>query len=221
MFVMMNEIAPRRRRAGASRRGEDRLPGRRRLRPRPPAGPLAHRTEEPRRSRRPDPRPPGRAPHADGRPRHPGRRPRAFTLWTALRGDLAHRHPDEAVRQASEDVIGLDDPGAEGLPHRPRPARSARTPCQVSGGAGFTEHLRRQPIPARLPHHPDLRGTNRVQALDLVGRKLAANGGCAVMAFFSEIDAFVGTNGDERRPSRSSTRWPPPRMNSRTAPPSG
>src|SRR5690606_6162207 len=39
-------------------------------------------------------------------------------------------------------------------------------------------------------------GTNGVQALDLVGRKLAANGGRGVMTFFGEIDTFVAETGD-------------------------
>ncbi|MGH7012501.1 MAG: acyl-CoA dehydrogenase, partial [Caulobacteraceae bacterium] len=64
----------------------------------------------------------------------------------------------------------------------------------IHGGAGFTEHF---PVSQYLR---DCRisliyeGTNAIQALDLVGRKLAANGGRAVMAFFSEIDAFVAAN---------------------------
>ena len=40
-------------------------------------------------------------------------------------------------------------------------------------------------------------GANGVQALDLVGRKLAANGGRAVMTFFGEIDSYVGASHDE------------------------
>ena len=44
-------------------------------------------------------------------------------------------------------------------------------------------------------------GTNGVQALDLVGRKLGANGGRAVFSFFGEIDEFIaqaeGTPGLE------------------------
>jgi hypothetical protein len=40
-------------------------------------------------------------------------------------------------------------------------------------------------------------GTNGIQALDLVGRKLAANGGRAVMSFFAEIDSFVAGSHDE------------------------
>ncbi len=40
-------------------------------------------------------------------------------------------------------------------------------------------------------------GTNGIQALDLVGRKLASNGGRAVFSFFAELDDFIGTAGDD------------------------
>ena len=40
-------------------------------------------------------------------------------------------------------------------------------------------------------------GTNGIQALDLVGRKLAANGGRAVRAYFAEVDAFVADHKDD------------------------
>jgi hypothetical protein len=62
---------------------------------------------------------------------------------------------------------------------------------QVHGGSGFTEHY------AASQYLRDVRitliyeGTNGIQALDLVGRKLAANGGRAVMTFFAEIDGFI------------------------------
>jgi hypothetical protein len=65
---------------------------------------------------------------------------------------------------------------------------------QVHGGAGFTESF---PVSQYLR---DCRisliyeGTNGIQALDLVGRKLAAKGGRAVMSFFAELDAFVDAN---------------------------
>jgi hypothetical protein len=36
-----------------------------------------------------------------------------------------------------------------------------------------------------------------VQALDLVGRKLGANGGRAVFSFFAEIDEFVASAEDD------------------------
>jgi hypothetical protein len=65
---------------------------------------------------------------------------------------------------------------------------------QVLGGAGFTESV------AASQHLRDSRialiyeGTNGVQALDLVGRKLAANGGRGVTTFMAELDAFVAAN---------------------------
>ena len=37
-------------------------------------------------------------------------------------------------------------------------------------------------------------GTNGIQALDLVGRKLAANGGRAIFTFFAEIDDYVSAH---------------------------
>ena len=40
-------------------------------------------------------------------------------------------------------------------------------------------------------------GTNGIQGLDLVGRKLAANGGRAITSFFAEIDAFVQAGGEQ------------------------
>lgn len=40
-------------------------------------------------------------------------------------------------------------------------------------------------------------GANGVQALDLVGRKLAAQGGKPAMAFFEEIKSFIKINSDD------------------------
>ncbi len=115
---------------------------------------------------------------------------RALLLWTALRGDLAHQHPDETVRQAGEDTMGLLTPVLKGY-LTDRGFSICSDAMQVHGGAGFTEHF---PVSQYLR---DSRialiyeGTNGIQALDLVGRKLAAKGGRAVMAVFAEIDAFV------------------------------
>ncbi|MEP6966839.1 MAG: acyl-CoA dehydrogenase C-terminal domain-containing protein [Pseudomonadota bacterium] len=114
---------------------------------------------------------------------------RAFLFWTALHGDLAG-HPDEAVRQKAKDYMGLMTPVLKAY-LTDRGFAICSDAMQICGGAGFTEHL---PVSQYLR---DSRialiyeGANGVQALDLVGRKLAADGGRAVMTFFAEIDAFV------------------------------
>ncbi|PXA88580.1 acyl-CoA dehydrogenase [Caulobacter sp. D4A] len=118
---------------------------------------------------------------------------RAFLFWTALHGDLAHSHPDEAVRTKADDYMGLLTPVLKGY-LTDRGFQVCSNAVQVHGGSGFTEHF---PVSQYLR---DCRialiyeGTNGVQALDLVGRKLAAKGGRGVMTFFQEIDQFVGEN---------------------------
>ena len=118
---------------------------------------------------------------------------RAFLFWTALCGDLAHAHPDEAVRQKSQDYMALMTPVLKGY-LTDRGFNICSDAMQVHGGAGFTEHLPASQYMRDCRISLIYEGTNGVQALDLVGRKLAANGGRAVMTFFNEIDAFIAAN---------------------------
>ena len=122
---------------------------------------------------------------------------RAFLFWTALQGDLAHASPDEAVRQKAGDYMALMTPVVKGF-LTDKGLQVCSNAVQVHGGSGFTEHF---PVSQYMR---DVRialiyeGTNGVQALDLVGRKLAAQGGRAVMSFFADIDAFVEANGGDK-----------------------
>ena len=121
---------------------------------------------------------------------------RALLLWTALQGDLAKDAPDEAARQKGEDYMALLTPVLKAF-LTDRGFLIASDAMQVFGGAGFTESF------AASQHLRDSRisliyeGTNGVQALDLVGRKLAANGGRAVMSFFADLDAYVAAHQGE------------------------
>ncbi|HYD45714.1 MAG TPA: acyl-CoA dehydrogenase C-terminal domain-containing protein [Phenylobacterium sp.] len=121
---------------------------------------------------------------------------RAFLFWTALHGDLAHASEDEAVRQKGRDYMALMTPVVKGF-LTDRGFKVCSDAMQVHGGSGFTEHF---PVSQYLR---DCRialiyeGTNGVQALDLVGRKLAADGGRAAMTFFAEVDAFVDAETSE------------------------
>jgi alkylation response protein AidB-like acyl-CoA dehydrogenase len=122
---------------------------------------------------------------------------RAFLFWTALCGDLAHAHPDEAVRQKAGDYMALMTPVLKGY-LTDRGFAICSDAMQVHGGSGFTEHFPVSQYMRDCRISLIYEGTNGVQALDLVGRKLASNGGRAVMSFFTEIDAFVeGHQADE------------------------
>jgi hypothetical protein len=115
---------------------------------------------------------------------------RAFLFWTALYGDLLHNSPDEKVREKAGDYMALMTPvlkaflTGDGFRH-------ISDAMQVHGGSGFTEHFPASQFLRDSRIAMIYEGTNGVQALDLVGRKLAANGGRAIFTFFNEIDAFI------------------------------
>jgi alkylation response protein AidB-like acyl-CoA dehydrogenase len=118
---------------------------------------------------------------------------RAFLFWTALHGDLAHHHPDEAVRTKAEDYMGLMTPVLKGY-LTDKGFQICSDAMQVHGGSGFTEHFPASQYLRDVRIALIYEGTNGVQALDLVGRKLASKGGRGVMTFFQEIDQFIGEN---------------------------
>jgi hypothetical protein len=121
---------------------------------------------------------------------------RAFIFWTALHGDLARRHPDEAVRQKAEDYMALLTPVLKAFLTE-KGFAIASDALQVHGGAGFTEHFQASQYLRDSRITLIYEGTNGIQALDLVGRKLGLHGGRPVLTFAAEIDAFVEANRAE------------------------
>ena len=123
---------------------------------------------------------------------------RAFTLWTALKSDIAHRSADGTERQSADDILGLMTPILKGV-LTDKGFDHAVMAQQVFGGHGYIEeHGMSQYVrDARIAMIYE--GANGIQALDLVGRKLGMNGGRAVMALFKEIGDFCEENrGDEK-----------------------
>jgi alkylation response protein AidB-like acyl-CoA dehydrogenase len=117
---------------------------------------------------------------------------RAFAYWTALQGDLMHLAPTEAARQAADDKMALLTPVVKAF-LTDRGFKAASDALQLHGGTGYTrdqgvEQLVRDARIALI-----YEGTNGVQALDLVGRKLPLNGARAVFGFFSEVEEFVAS----------------------------
>ncbi|AOG12442.1 acyl-CoA dehydrogenase C-terminal domain-containing protein [Agrobacterium sp. RAC06] len=122
---------------------------------------------------------------------------RAFTLWTALKSDVAHRSGDATEKQLADDVLGLMTPILKGV-LTDKGFDHAVMAQQVYGGHGYIEEwgMSQYVRDARIAMIYE--GANGIQALDLVGRKLGLNGGRAVMALFKEIGDFCEENrGDE------------------------
>ena len=121
---------------------------------------------------------------------------RALVIWTALRGDVAHRSEDAKERQAADDHMGLLTPVIKGVLTDTGFANTVAAQ-QLYGGHGYiAEHGMEQFVrDSRIAMIYE--GANGIQALDLVGRKLGRDGGRAVMAFFNEVGGFIKENGSE------------------------
>lgn len=123
---------------------------------------------------------------------------RALLLWTALHGDLAHKAKDEKSREFSEDMMSLLTPVLKGV-LTDKGFANAVDAQQVFGGHGYIDEWGMGQFVRDARIAMIYEGANGIQALDLVGRKLAQNGGRGVFSFFAEIDDFVAANKDDAK----------------------
>lgn len=123
---------------------------------------------------------------------------RALALWTAIKSDVAHRAGDDKDRQAADDYTGLMTPVVKGV-LTDKGFDHAVMAQQVFGGHGYIEEHGMSQFVRDARIAMIYEGANGIQALDLVGRKLAQNGGRAVQAFFKEVGEFCEENrADEK-----------------------
>jgi len=120
---------------------------------------------------------------------------RALALWTALNSDLAHCAEDDKTRTAAADQVALLTPVIKGVLTDLGFANTVLAQ-QMFGGHGYiAEHGMEQFVrDARIAMLYE--GANGIQALDLVGRKLAKDGGRALRAFFAEVEGFLKQHAD-------------------------
>ncbi|NJR77120.1 acyl-CoA dehydrogenase C-terminal domain-containing protein [Sphingomonas corticis] len=107
---------------------------------------------------------------------------RALCLWGALQADLEHHAEGEEERQLAGDLLGLLTPVIKGV-GTDKGYQIATDAQQVYGGHGYIQEWGMEQYVRDARIAMIYEGTNGVQAMDLAGRKLAQNGGRAVMAF--------------------------------------
>ncbi len=111
---------------------------------------------------------------------------RGLACWIATQIDIAHHHPDESTRQSAEGLVALLTPIIKSYGSE-RGFLNTSEAMQVMGGAGFTRDWPVEQLMRDLRIAMIYEGTNHIQALDLVGRKLPMGGGALVMAFAAEV----------------------------------
>ena len=119
---------------------------------------------------------------------------RAFTYWGASLIDRAHRMDDAEA----EGLISLLTPVIKGF-QTDKGFEYAVAAQQVYGGHGYIEEWGMSQFARDARIAMIYEGANGIQALDLVGRKLAQDGGKHVMALFEIIKGFIKeASADER-----------------------
>jgi acyl-CoA dehydrogenase len=118
---------------------------------------------------------------------------RAFTLWGAMLIDHAHRMNDAEA----DGLVSLLIPVLKGF-QTDKGFEMAVQAQQLYGGHGYIEEWGMSQFVRDARIAMIYEGANGIQALDLVGRKLGAQGGKPIMALFERIKSFIkAQEGDE------------------------
>jgi len=111
---------------------------------------------------------------------------RALILWGALQVDLSRKAQTEEERQMADDLVSLLTPVIKGY-LTDRGFETTVDMQQVFGGHGYIAEWGMEQFVRDARIAQIYEGTNGIQAMDLVGRKLAKDGGRGVRAFFDTV----------------------------------
>ncbi len=117
---------------------------------------------------------------------------RAFAFWGSELIDRAHRAGDAEA----EEMISLLTPVIKGF-LTDKGFETTVLAQQTLGGSGFTREWGLEQFVRDSRITMIYEGTNGIQSLDLVGRKLAQNGGKAIRAFFDLVKTFLKENAED------------------------
>ena len=115
---------------------------------------------------------------------------RALVIWIALQADTYHRSDDAKAKQTADDLMGLLTPVIKGVLTDQGFANTVQAQ-QVFGGHGYIAEHGMEQFVRDVRISMIYEGTNGIQALDLVGRKLGRDGGRAMMTFLSDAQGFL------------------------------
>ncbi len=118
---------------------------------------------------------------------------RALGGWVAEELDISRKHPDEKRRREADEFVQLMTPIVKAL-FTDLGFECANHGMQVFGGHGFIrEHGMEQYVrDCRIAQIYE--GTNGIQALDLIGRKMPDKAGRLLRRFFHPVQAYIEQN---------------------------
>jgi len=115
---------------------------------------------------------------------------RAFAYWSGLMLDKEHNHPDEKVRKDAADLMALLTPIVKGFITE-YSYISTTLGMQIYGGHGYIKEWGMEQYVRDARINMIYEGTNGIQALDLLGRKVLSDMGAKLMKFGKMVTDLV------------------------------
>lgn len=119
---------------------------------------------------------------------------RAFSSYVALQIDRELNHPDEDVRKEAADEVALLTPIVKAFMTDNGWIATSEA-LQVYGGHGYISEWGMEQYVRDARINMIYEGTNTVQSLDLLGRKILMDNGAKLRKFGEKIKSFVEENG--------------------------
>jgi alkylation response protein AidB-like acyl-CoA dehydrogenase len=119
---------------------------------------------------------------------------RAFSYWAAVQIDRELSHADEAVRKDASDLVALLTPVLKAF-FSDNAFECTNHALQVFGGHGYIAEWGMEQYVRDARINMIYEGTNAVQALDLLGRKVLADMGAKLKKFGKLVTEFVEAEG--------------------------
>ncbi|TAM07994.1 MAG: acyl-CoA dehydrogenase [Paraburkholderia sp.] len=119
---------------------------------------------------------------------------RAFTYWSALQIDRELSHADEGERKQAADLVALLTPIIKAF-LTDNAFESTNLGMQVFGGHGFISEWGMEQYVRDARINQIYEGTNAIQSLDLLGRKVLGDMGAKLKKFGKLVSDFVEAEG--------------------------
>jgi hypothetical protein len=119
---------------------------------------------------------------------------RALAMFCSVLLEKVHNHPDEKVRKESDELLSLLTPITKAF--LTDNGYQAATMCQqVFGGHGYIKEWGMEQFVRDARINMIYEGTNTIQSLDLLGRKVLGNNGATLKKFGKLVTALVMEEG--------------------------
>ena len=121
---------------------------------------------------------------------------RAFSTYVATQLDIAKFSEDPAARERADNLVALLTPVAKAF-LSDLGLETTVLGQQVFGGHGYIREWGQEQLVRDVRITQIYEGTNGIQALDLMGRKIVGSGGAFYTLFADEIRQFIASTGAE------------------------